>query len=225
MASRVSNIFRGAFCKIYQTHRFRFTVAGFFRGLCAKLPVHPLPLACHGRRTGRAGRRRRRRLERPRVRPRWGKGRGDRGGSGELLTTGGEGRQDGRRRTSAVAGGGAKWWRCSGGISATGSGGASSARRCDARGGVDFTRRSSVAANRGGGRCRLQAPAAALHKAASGPAARAQDPGGGRVLGRTRGGGLGFARGGSASPLWGHERACQGRRRPWPVRPLVGRWA
>jgi hypothetical protein len=74
------------------------------------LLLHPLPLACHGRRIGRTGRRRRRRLERPQARPRWGKGKGDQGDAGEMLTTGGEGRErpDGGElgRPVAVLGGG-----------------------------------------------------------------------------------------------------------------------
>jgi hypothetical protein len=89
-----------------QGTRIKPLITKFNRGLSANLALHPLPLAGHGWRTGRVGRQRRRRLERPRARPRWGKGIGDRGGSGESLTTGREGQQGGRRRTSMAAGGG-----------------------------------------------------------------------------------------------------------------------
>jgi hypothetical protein len=171
----------------------------FFRGVFANPSSSSLDAKQNreGPSAGGSGGHGRRRYGRPRVRPRRGKGRGDRGGAREMLTTGEEGRQGGRQPSTA-ADGGARWRRCSGGIPATGSGGVSSARCCDARGGVGFTRRSSVAANRGG----LQTPVAALHRAADGLAARLASGGG---AARSR---LGHGRAGACgSPFIGRGAA------------------
>jgi hypothetical protein len=73
---------------------------------------------------------------------------GDRAKLGDMLTSGGEGKQGGRRRTSAAADGGYTRWRCSGGRFATGSSGGGMARRVDARGGIVFLQWMVTAANR-----------------------------------------------------------------------------